>query len=67
MLSYAIFVAILYSLTWGVQTFEENTKFCIRTEPLLLSDIEKHVNPIEDNKNCEILATTLTVNEKVNI
>ncbi|XP_065367701.1 uncharacterized protein LOC135960358 [Calliphora vicina] len=66
MLKYSLVVAfvILCCLSWRVQTFEENTKFCIRTEPMLLSDIEKRIKPIDDNTNCEILATTLTVNEK---
>lgn len=67
MLKYSLVVLsiILYRLSGRVYTFEENTKFCIRTEPMLLADIEKPIKPIGDNANCEILATTLTVNEKV--
>ncbi|XP_013113843.2 uncharacterized protein LOC106091749 isoform X1 [Stomoxys calcitrans] len=46
------------------EIFEENIKFCLRTEPRLLSDIEKHKNPLDDNAPCEIIATTLTSLEK---
>lgn len=67
MFKYSIVVvfAILCCLSWRVQTFAENKHFCIRTEPMLLSDIEK-LKPIDDNMNCKVVATTLTVNEKVN-
>ncbi|XP_054739452.1 uncharacterized protein LOC129245365 [Anastrepha obliqua] len=44
--------------------YEENDKFCIRTQPMLLADIEKHVNPLDGDPNCKVLATTLTVKEK---
>ena len=55
----------LICLSWSVHSYDENTKFCIRTEPMLLSDLENHIKTSEDNDNCEIIATTLTVNEKV--
>ncbi|KAM7343082.1 uncharacterized protein ACRADG_010229 [Cochliomyia hominivorax] len=55
---------LLCCLLWGVESFEENTKFCIRTEPILLSELEKRIKSIDDNANCDIVATTLTVNEK---
>lgn len=45
--------------------FEENTKFCLRTEPMLLADIEKHKNPLDNNAPCEIIAIVLTSLEKV--
>ncbi|KNC21107.1 hypothetical protein FF38_04335 [Lucilia cuprina] len=67
MLKYSLFtisIILCCSISWCVQTFEENTKFCIRTEPMLLSEIEKRIKPIDDNINCDIVATTLTVNEK---
>lgn len=48
----------------AVNAYEENDKFCIRTQPMLLADIEKHVNPIDDDPNCKVLATTLTTKEK---
>lgn len=67
MIKYYLFVvfAILFGLPWCSESFEENKKFCIRTEPILLSDIEKRLKTSDDKTNCDIVATTLTVNEKV--
>ncbi|XP_075168902.1 uncharacterized protein LOC142241040 [Haematobia irritans] len=48
----------------AAEIFEENIKFCLRTEPRLLADIEKHKNPLDDNAPCEVIATTLTSLEK---
>ncbi|XP_004520272.1 uncharacterized protein LOC101456989 [Ceratitis capitata] len=57
---------LLYALLLciAVTAYEENDKFCIRTQPMLLADIEKHINPLEGDPNCRVLATTLTVKEK---
>lgn len=60
-------VFLLIVLLTAVNTYEENDKFCIRTQPMLLADIEKHVNPIDDDPNCKVLATTLTTKEKVRV
>ncbi|XP_017470924.1 PREDICTED: uncharacterized protein LOC108362455 [Rhagoletis zephyria] len=62
-----VFTLLLIWLQWRcitVNAFEENDAFCIRTQPMLLADIEKHVNPLEGDPNCKVLATTLTVKEK---
>ncbi|XP_016978063.1 uncharacterized protein LOC108043766 [Drosophila rhopaloa] len=45
--------------------FKEHPHFCIETEPLLLSHIDRHVViPSEKDLQCHIKATTLTQNEK---
>lgn len=45
---------------------EEHPHFCIDTEPLLLSEIDRHVViPTERDLQCHIKATTLTLKEKV--
>ncbi|XP_068145913.1 enolase-binding protein [Drosophila tropicalis] len=45
--------------------YVEHPNFCIETEPLLLADIGQHVViPSEKSLNCQIIATTLTSNEK---
>lgn len=65
---YIASILLLMVLQWcytAVNAFEENDKFCIRTQPMLLADIEKHVNPIDDDPNCKVLATTLTSKEMV--
>lgn len=57
--------AIVFGKVAEAKLFEENTKFCLRTEPMLLADIEKHKSPQGHNKSCEIVATLLTSLEKV--
>ncbi|XP_005185348.2 uncharacterized protein LOC101898722 [Musca domestica] len=55
---------IVFGKVAEAKLFEENTKFCLRTEPMLLADIEKHKSPQGHNKSCEIVATLLTSLEK---
>jgi len=51
----------------GASAFEEHPHFCIETEPLLLSEIDRRiVMPSEKDQQCHIKATTLTLKEKVN-
>ncbi|XP_037928522.1 uncharacterized protein LOC119679022 [Teleopsis dalmanni] len=66
-MEYKFLIAFLFVATFNLNFshgYEENNRFCIHTEPMLLADIEKHVNPIEGDPHCEILATTMTAKEK---
>ncbi|KAH8327027.1 hypothetical protein KR074_000913 [Drosophila pseudoananassae] len=47
---------------------QEHPHFCIDTEPLLLSEIDRHVViPTEKDLQCHIKATTLTLKEKASL
>lgn len=59
-------IGCLALLAVGSTALEEHPHFCIDTEPLLLSEIDRHVViPTEKDLQCHIKATTLTVKEKV--
>lgn len=58
---------LLVALVALCSALEEHPHFCIETEPLLLSEIDRHVViPSEKDLQCHIKATTLTLKEKVN-
>ncbi|XP_016996537.2 uncharacterized protein [Drosophila takahashii] len=60
-----LIIGCLTFLVSLVGAFEEHPHFCIETEPLLLSEIDRHVvMPSEKDLQCHIKATTLTQKEK---
>lgn len=66
MLTFVALVTWILLLSTYCRAFQERADFCIETEPLLLTDIGRHV-VIDSDKdtNCHITATTLTLKEKV--
>ncbi|KAH8252327.1 hypothetical protein KR038_006414 [Drosophila bunnanda] len=60
-------LTLLSVVTLG-SAFEEHPHFCIETEPLLLSEIDRHVvMPSERDLQCHIKASTLTLKEKASL
>ncbi|XP_064535850.1 uncharacterized protein LOC135426599 [Drosophila montana] len=65
MLTFVALVTWILLLSTYCRAFQERADFCIETEPLLLTDIGRHVVIASDTEtNCHITATTLTLKEK---
>ncbi|EDW56654.1 uncharacterized protein LOC6615407 [Drosophila sechellia] len=64
----ATIIGCLAVLVTLVAALDEHPHFCIKTDPILLSEIDRHVViPSEEELQCHIKATTLTQNEKASL